>query len=499
MLLAVDHPAFRLSLLPLLVNSAFCQTARITVTSPAADEAWAVGSSHVISWESEAWHPSVNISFSIDGGATWIKIADQVPDWEECVGGQWEVADGKIPNRSFSALLPLSHSPTLRGVDGAGVSRTVSALHRGDFVWKVPFIAPRECKVRVESEVTRSFAIISSQAVPNYRWVNVTMKAPFAPRDGAGAIVYDGRMWLLGGWNPQDKQHFPRICNNEVWNSQDGATWTLVKPNTFTDRTFDPNKDWEGRHTAGYVVFRGKMWVVGGDMNQGHYQNDVWNSADGKTWTRVNPGRDVPWGPRALHHTVIFHDRTWVIGGQTCPAFVPGKEIFYRDIWNSPDGLHWEKLHPVEPYWSARGMIGGHAVFHDRIWILGGGTYDTPSTPWRTTYNDIWSSRDGIHWDQVVATAPWKPREYHDVAVFDDRLWVLGGYDLLTGNRKDVWYSVDGANWYELPDTPWKPRHASSIFAYRDALWVVVGNNMQSDVWRLGSTAPEGHSTEQVK
>ena len=24
------------------------------------------------------------------------------------------------------------------------------------------------------------------------------------------------------------------------------------------------------------------MWIVGGDANQGHYQNDVWNSADGK-------------------------------------------------------------------------------------------------------------------------------------------------------------------------------------------------------------------------
>ena len=108
-----------------------------------------------------------------------------------------------------------------------------------------------------------------------YRWHCVTECAPFAPRDGAGALVYDGRMWLLGGWNPDDKTHFPRICNNEVWSSQDGQDWTLIKPNTFLDEHFDPCVDWEGRHTAGYAVHDGRMWIVGGDVNQGHYHTDV--------------------------------------------------------------------------------------------------------------------------------------------------------------------------------------------------------------------------------
>ncbi|SVD55437.1 uncharacterized protein METZ01_LOCUS408291, partial [marine metagenome] len=54
-----------------------------------------------------------------------------------------------------------------------------------------------------------------------YRWINVTQDAAFAPRDGAGALVFEGKMWLLGGWNPDDAKHFPRICNNEVWRSED--------------------------------------------------------------------------------------------------------------------------------------------------------------------------------------------------------------------------------------------------------------------------------------
>src|SRR2546422_5462948 len=91
----------------------------------------------------------------------------------------------------------------------------------------------------------------AAQDVPVYAWERVTAKAPFAPRDGAGALTFQGRMWLLGGWNPGDKKHFPRTCNNEVWSSADGKEWRLDKANSFLDKTFDPSKDWEGRHTAG--------------------------------------------------------------------------------------------------------------------------------------------------------------------------------------------------------------------------------------------------------
>jgi hypothetical protein len=318
---------------------------------------------------------------------------------------------------------------------------------------------------------------------PEYQWEQVAARAPFAPRDGAGALVFRGRMWLLGGWNPGDKTNFPRICNNEVWSSADGKSWSLERANTFRDASFDATTDWEGRHTAGYVVYKDKMWIVGGDVNQGHYHFDVWNSADGKSWTLVNKGKPVPWGPRALHYTFAFRDKIWVLGGQTIPGFAPAEEVFYRDIWTTTDGVEWERVEPQEPYWPARGMIGGSVVFKDRVWILGGGTYDTPQTPTRKFYSDVWSSADGVRWQRPTAEAPWKARQYHDVAVFDDRMWVLEGY--AGQNRNDVWHSADGVNWHEVPSTPWKPRHAASVFVYDGALWMAAGNNMESDVWKL--------------
>ncbi|HVC97927.1 MAG TPA: hypothetical protein VND64_29925 [Pirellulales bacterium] len=334
---------------------------------------------------------------------------------------------------------------------------------------------------------TPAFAGAQDAETPEFEWRQITMKASWAARDGAGILSFQGKLWLLGGWNPSpaERKFFPLICNNEVWSSEDGVKWSPAKPNTFQDRSFDPITDWEGRHTAGYAVFRDRMWIIGGDCNQGHYQNDVWNSIDGKTWKYVNQGKDVPWGPRALHYTVVHDDRLWVIGGQTMPAFGGGPEKFYRDVWASTDGVEWRESSPREPYWSPRGMIGGSAVMNGRIWILGGGTYDTPTTPMRNFYNDVWSSADGIDWTQHTAEAPWHPRQYHDVAVWDNRLWVMEGYHKNGGNRKDVWYSSDGVTWTELPNTPWKPRHAASLVVHDDSLWMIAGNNMQSDVWRL--------------
>lgn len=325
--------------------------------------------------------------------------------------------------------------------------------------------------------------------------------------------MFKNRMWLLGGWSPEDKTNFPLICNNEVWNSSDGVTWTLEKPNTFGD-DFDPNTDWEGRHAAGYAVLQGKLWIFGGDCNQGHYQYDVWNSADGRTWTHVTKGRDVPWGPRVFQYSCVFQDKLWIMGGQTVPHAAPAEDSFYGDVWNSSDGVNWAQIHPKEPYWRQRSCICGSVIFKNRIWLLGGGAYWTEKVPEPEYFNDVWSSADGVHWEQHLEHAPWLPRVWHNVAVFDEKMWVMEGCNpsspnaavisadtatrgprmshwISTTNLNDVWYSCDGVNWHELPGTPWPPRHASSVFVYDNALWIVAGNSMERDVWKLTRTDPQ--------
>lgn len=341
----------------------------------------------------------------------------------------------------------------------------------------------RKIKLRSYTEVQEDNNV--GTEAENYRWICVTEKAEFKPRDGGGALVFNNRMWLLGGWNPNDMEYFPRICNNEVWSSENGRDWTLEKPNTFHNRgrTFNRFSDWAGRHTAGYVVYRDKMWIIGGDANQGFYHNDVWNSSDGKVWNYVNKGKPVPWGPRCLHHTLVFNDRIWVMGGQTMPQFAEADEKFYSDAWSTDDGINWERAGIKGPSWKERGGIGGSIVMNGKIWIAGGSTYATPGRE-KVTYNDVWASSDCINWELVLEKAPWRGRSYHEVAVFDKKMWVMEG--AVDGrNSNDVWYSSDGIIWHELVGTPWAPRHAASVFVYGGALWIVAGNNMVSDVWKL--------------
>lgn len=286
-----------------------------------------------------------------------------------------------------------------------------------------------------------------------------------------------------------DKVNYPRFCNSEVWSSLDGVKWKQELKEA----------PWEIRHTFGCVVYKDRMWVIGGDIIQGHYQPDVWSSHDGVNWDLV--AGKTPWGNRALHHTLVFNDKLWVIGGQTHPGFVPSIEYtcFYNDVWNSKDGKNWNQVTNHAP-WAPRGMIGGFAVLNNRMWILGGGTYDTPKYPYRLMYNDIWSSADGVNWEYHTKNAGWPLRQYHEVAAFDGHLWVLEGYgsdsaannrfytedfSKYLGNRNDVWYSSDGVNWSQLKGTPWKPRHAVGVCVHNDSLWLIAGNNFDSDVWKL--------------
>lgn len=391
-----------------------------------------------------------------------------------------------------------------------------------------------------------------------YEWTCATLSAPWRPRDGAGMLSFEGKLWLLGGWRPHEvtgdpaepaqKGSLPPLLpgepppqkflgsawtvDSEVWNSENGRDWVCVTREA----------PWPGRHTAGYAVHDGKMWVIGGDV----YCNtdDVWCSSDGVEWTCVL--EEAPWGPgRVLSYTVAFAGALWVMGGQRCPQFraqtptegkykaaPPLAEAYYSDIWKSTNGCDWECVLEVAP-WGPRGMIGGTAVHDGYIWLLGGGTYDTPARESRVVANDVWRSKDGVQWECVLETAPWAARQYHNVAVYDGKVWVLEGYGgplrtqtvemgALSGlqgndggttttasleelaaagqglaNRSDVWYSADGQEWTELLNSPFVARHAASVCVHAGRLWLAGGNNVkadgswkESDCWSL---APARH------
>ena len=126
----------------------------------------------------------------------------------------------------------------------------------------------------------------------------------------------------------------------------------------------------------------------------------------------------------------------------------------------------------------------GEVVYQDKLWICGGwhGSLEAPP-------RDVWSSKDGVHWQQETAAAPWRPRVWFPAVVYRNRMWVLGGASNKPWtNQGDAWYSQDGKTWKKLKsDLIWKERHEHSAYVFQDKIWIAGGHArpLNSEVWSL--------------
>lgn len=333
--------------------------------------------------------------------------------------------------------------------------------------------------------------VVDNSGKYNFELVNA--KAPFAPRDGAGAIFHQGKLFLIGGWNPSDKINFPRITSNDVWASYDyGYSWKKIKENTYT-KGFPKNSesDFEGRHTAGYVSLGKYMYILGGDANQGYHINNIYRSADGIKWELIN--KSPPWAPRALHLSFVFNKFIYVIGGQTMPRFTPLEpvgEFYYRDIWKSKDGIKWTRVHPVGPLWQPRGGYGGSGfVLNNEVYVIGGFNYDSLINHQRNIHTDVWKTKNLKNWERVTSQAAWSKKgggfQYHDTAIYDGKLWLIGGNKLGHGNTNEVWFSSNGKDWEQYLHTPFKPTHATSVWSTPEGIIIGAGNSFSKEIWKI--------------
>jgi len=304
---------------------------------------------------------------------------------------------------------------------------------------------------------------------PPLNWVKVAEHAGWQPRDSQGEVVYDDRLWVFGGWFDSFKPT-PR----DVWSSPDGKDWKLVQKVA----------PWKHGDLPMTVAFDGKMWFMGGWYNgrmPGHSaSNEVWWSTDGAQWEQATP--HAGWTPRLAAVAVVFKGKMWILGG-TENYYFGDDQSTKNDVWYSADGKDWQRA-TEHAGWSPRAYHA--AVVHDgRIWVLGGGDY----RPHYRALNDVWSSGDGVHWTCATEAAPWHPRLWFSSVAYRDRIWVLGGWsDNPSQNWGDVCYSKDGKSWYQLQsDRIWKERHEFSAYVFQDQIWVAGGHArpLSNDVWSL--------------
>ncbi len=300
-------------------------------------------------------------------------------------------------------------------------------------------------------------------------WVQVTDKAGWQPRDSSGEVVFKDQLWLLGGWFDSFSAP-PR----DVWSSPDGKTWKLVTKEA----------PWKHSDLPMTLVFQDRMWLLGGWYNgrlPGHgASHEVWSSTDGAKWELVT--KEAGWSPRLAAGAVVFKGRLWILGGTENYYFGDDNSL-KNDVWSSADGKEW-RLETAHAPWSPRAYHG--TVVHDnKLWVFGGGNY----VPKYQALNDVWCSADGVTWEQVTKSAPWSPRLWFSSVVYRDRLWVLGGWsNHPSKNWGDVWYSRDGKQWTPLrSQVIWKARHEHSAYVFQDKIWVAGGHAqpLSSEVWSL--------------
>lgn len=260
----------------------------------------------------------------------------------------------------------------------------------------------------------------------------------------------------------------------DVWSSGDGKAWTLEAKDA----------PWKYSDLPMSLAFKDRMWLMGGWYNgrlPGHgASHEVWSSADGVAWEPAT--KAAGWSPRLASGVVSFKGRMWVLGGIE-DYYFGDESSLKNDVWSSADGKEWT-LEAAHAPWSPRAYHA--AVVHDdKIWVLGGGNY----VPKYQALNDVWSSPDGVNWTRAVENAPWNPRIWFSSVVYRGRIWVLGGWsNHPSKNWGDVWSSKDGVHWDQLKsNVSWKERHEHSTYVFQDKIWVAGGHAqpLSSEVWSL--------------
>lgn len=170
---------------------------------------------------------------------------------------------------------------------------------------------------------------------------------------------------------------------------------------------------------------------------------------------------------RVFYGTAVFDNKIWIVGG------FDGKH-YLNDVWNSADGVHWKQVVETAP-WSARTTTV--AVFKDKLWVLGGGVIDGDNTNNPNSYKELWSSGDGKNWfrEKTDLNRKWRGTP----VVFDDKLWLVGA-NRGVAFESAVWMTEDGAKWREL-SAPWSPRGAVAAWVFDGKLFMTGGKSSHTE------------------
>ena len=269
-------------------------------------------------------------------------------------------------------------------------------------------------------------------------------------RDTFGFLKFNSAFYIFGGVFSGSP-----VFYRDVWKSTDsGASWTLAS-STSTGYY---------RYAFSYCVHNSAMYIAAGIGNNSSSSgvgnttlNDVWYSnSDGSSWTNIGNlgvGKD-----RNYSQLVSDGTNLYVIGGFDLSS-VP-----LNDVLRSADnGATWSTIlaNTASPGANQFAQRGYHQSFfaNSKLWVVGGGGTGS------TSFNDVWSSPDGITWTQVTASAGWTGRINHMAWAAEGRFWMASGVNPAAAiSYNDVWISSNaGVTWTEIHPSTADPFSVSSL------------------------------------
>lgn len=345
-----------------------------------------------------------------------------------------------------------------------------------------------------------------------FSWTLITKKAAWSNRLDHASVWFDGRLWVMGGYNPGKVTGDTYL--EDVWSSEDGEHWDLETASA----------PWLGRRGHATVVFDDgtgeSIYLMGGfvvDESTGYreFRNDVWKSTDGQEWEQIKE-RSEPeldslydWFPRFNHTCVTANhggiDYIYLIGGATqLEGFNSTYSMkYFNDVWRSEDGITWEQLPNNDFGYRSEHAATVHPFTH-RIYIQGGrhgkivegennSSHPVPDFYW------LWSSDDGINWTAENDTAEfyqgYLTRSEHHMVFMDEQLFGFPGkttsnVHLVFGESSNYtfWRNDPGNLWsVDSEGSDFNSRYAYSIVEHDGKVWVMGGetgdHGPDNDVW----------------
>lgn len=178
---------------------------------------------------------------------------------------------------------------------------------------------------------------------------------PFLGQGQVTMFVHDGKIWRFAAYDGSTGE---LTTERNVWSSEDGKNWVLVKEDHGFYRKYGMK----------IIAFKGQLLALEEHRSDGNKISTIRKSTNALDWTIIT--QNPPFRIGLYSDAAVLNDRLYVTGG-----------LGYTELWFTDDGTSWQKAvhqrgYPVKS--------GNTSVTHnDAVFIIGGNLNQTANDIWR--------------------------------------------------------------------------------------------------------------------